>query len=41
MEGSIFNVVGTFIGVLFDISVGAIAGYIGALLFKDKTQTQI
>jgi hypothetical protein len=41
MEGGIFNVVGTLFGVGFDIIVGAIAGYIGALLFKDKTQTQI
>jgi hypothetical protein len=41
MEGGIFNVVGTLLGVGFDIIVGAIAGYIGALLFKDKTQTQI
>ncbi len=41
LEGGIFNIVGTLIGVIFDILVGAIAGYIGALIFKDKTQTQI
>ncbi|OGN91704.1 MAG: hypothetical protein A2Y88_02155 [Chloroflexi bacterium RBG_13_48_10] len=41
IEATLFNVVGTLIGVLFDIVVGFIAGYIGALLFKDKTQTQI
>ncbi len=41
LEGTLFNVVGTLIGVFFDVIVGAIAGYIGALLFKDKTQTQI
>lgn len=40
LEGTLFNVVGTLIGVSFDVIVGAIAGYIGALLFKDKTQTQ-
>jgi hypothetical protein len=40
-ESMLVNVVGTLFGVLFDIVVGAIAGYIGALLFKDKAQTQI
>ena len=40
MEGGILNIVGTSIGVLFDIIVGAIAGYIGALLFKDKVINQ-
>jgi hypothetical protein len=40
MEGGILNFVGTSIGVLFDIIVGAIAGYFGALLFKDKVKTQ-
>jgi hypothetical protein len=41
LEGGIFNIVGTFIGVIFDILVGAIAGYIGTLIFKDRTGTQI
>jgi hypothetical protein len=40
MEGGILNFVGTSIGVLFDIIVGAIAGYIGARIFKDKVNTQ-
>jgi len=41
MESALVNVVGTTIGVLFDVIVGAIAGYIGALLFRDKVQPQI
>jgi hypothetical protein len=41
MEATLVNLVGTTIGVLFDVIVGAIAGYIGALLFRDKVQPQI
>jgi hypothetical protein len=41
MEAGIFNVVGTLIGMAFDIIVGAIAGYIGYLIFRDKTAHQI
>jgi len=41
MESALVNVVGTTVGVLFDVIVGAIAGYIGALLFRDKVQPQI
>ena len=39
MEATLVNLVGTTIGVLFDVIVGAIAGYIGALIFKPKLQT--
>ncbi len=38
LEGGILNIGLTFIGVIFDIVVGAIAGLIGAAIFKDKTQ---
>ena len=38
MEGGILNIGLTLIGVIFDIVVGAIAGLIGAAIFKDKTQ---
>lgn len=36
LEGGILNTVGTFFGVIFDIVVGAVAGLIGAAIFKDK-----
>ena len=41
MEGGILNIVGTFIGIIFDIIIGAIGGYLGALIFKNKPQAQI
>jgi hypothetical protein len=37
-EGGILNLGFTFIGVIFDIIVGAIGGLVGAAIFKDKTQ---
>ena len=37
-EGGILNIVISAFGVVFDIVVGAIAGLIGAAIFKDKTQ---
>jgi hypothetical protein len=37
-EGAIGNVVLTLIGVIFDIGVGAIAGLVGAAIFKVKPQ---
>jgi hypothetical protein len=41
LEGGILNTVGTFFGVIFDIVVGAIAGLIGAAIFKDKKQIPV
>jgi hypothetical protein len=40
VEAGIFNLIGTSIGIIIDIVFGLIAGYIGALIFKDKTNTQ-
>jgi hypothetical protein len=37
-EGGILNLGFTFIGVIFDIIVGAIGGLVGAAIFKDKSQ---
>jgi hypothetical protein len=39
MESGILNIVFTFLGVIFDIIVGAIAGFIGSAIFKNKPQT--
>jgi hypothetical protein len=39
MEGGILNIAVTFLGVIFDIIVGAIAGFIGSSIFKNKPQT--
>jgi hypothetical protein len=36
--GTIGSLVFTFLGVIFDIIVGAIAGFIGASIFKNKPQ---
>jgi hypothetical protein len=41
LEGDFFNIVGTLFGIGIDIVIGAIGGYIGALLFKSKPQAQI
>jgi hypothetical protein len=38
-EGFVGNILITFFGVLFDIVVGAIGGFVGALLFKTKPQS--
>jgi hypothetical protein len=38
VEGTIGNILITLLGVIFDIVVGAIAGLIGATIFKNKTQ---
>jgi hypothetical protein len=38
LEGGILNIAITFIGVIFDIIVGAIGGLVGAAIFKDKVQ---
>jgi hypothetical protein len=40
VEAGIFNLIGTSIGIIIDIVFALIAGYIGALIFKDKTNTQ-
>jgi hypothetical protein len=36
VEGAVGNVILTLVGVIFDIIVGAIAGLVGAAIFKDK-----
>jgi hypothetical protein len=38
LGGAIGEIVFTFLGVIFDIIVGAIGGFIGATIFKNKTQ---
>jgi hypothetical protein len=38
VEGVIGNLLITLLGVIFDIIVGAIAGWVGAAIFKNKTQ---
>jgi hypothetical protein len=38
VEGVVGNLIITFFGVIFDIAVGAIAGVIGAAIFKDKVK---
>jgi hypothetical protein len=38
LGGAIGEIVFTFLGVIFDIIVGAIGGFIGAIIFKNKTQ---
>ena len=41
LEGGFLNIVLTFFGIIFDIIVGAIGGFIGSAIFKDKPQAQI
>ena len=38
VEGSVGNILFTLVGVIFDIFVGAIGGFVGAILFKNKPQ---
>jgi hypothetical protein len=41
LEGGLLNTVGTLLGVIFDVIVGAIAGLVGASIFKDKATKNI
>ena len=41
LEGGILNIMMTSFGIIFDIIVGAIGGFIGSAIFKDKPQAQI